>query len=129
MCKNRPPLDVSRKAFQKGAHCPPRWPPLDVRTGECTFWEVIFRGVYLTCGRGVPSTGSIWQTHPQKGTGIRHTAPPPVNRPASRDLHGGEGLHRGGGGGWACPHPEIHCILWDTVKKLAVRILLECLLV
>ena len=49
----------------------------------------------------------------------------------------GRSASRGGGpqpggsasrGGWADP-PEIHGILWDKVKKRAVRILLECFLV
>ena len=32
-------------------------------------------------------------------------------------------------GGWAEPPSEIHGILWDTVNKRAVRILVECFLV
>ena len=48
------------------------------------------------------------------------------------------GLHPGGvciqgdlhrGGSWTASLPEIHEILWDTVNKWAVRILLECILV
>ena len=46
---------------------------------------------------------------------------------ASRgSLHPKWGLHRGGA--WTDPS-EIHGILWITVNKRAVRILLECLLV
>ena len=54
---------------------------------------------------------------------------------ASRGICLGGGLHWGSAwgvsasrGGWGDPPPKIHGILWDTINKQAVHILLECFL-